>query len=245
MLELITAALVAFFSGVIGTTGGGGGLPSLAYLLFVGFPVVTAIATMRMAAIGIISGSIMNFHKGNKIDWKLFRTLAPLSLLGGIIGGSLLTRANNDSIEFIVGLVLLAILPTFYIKKNFGLKATSKSSLSKSIGLIVFFFCSIFAGFIGPGSAFLFILVLVQFFGLTLSRALATELMAFGIVVVSSFIIFVFKGLVDYKYGLVIMIFGALGGFVGSKLAVEKGDKFVKVIMTLVILATSAKLLLF
>ncbi len=55
--------------------------------------------------------------------------------------------------------------------------------------------------------------------------------------------IFIYYNQVDYKLGLVLALGNMIGAFIGSRVAVSWGPKFVRIILLLAILGSSFKLL--
>ena len=53
------------------------------------------------------------------------------------------------------------------------------------------------------------------------------------------------NGLIDYRLALTLSIGMIIGGYLGARTAVKKGDKFVKLIIILMQLIVVAKLLIF
>lgn len=245
MLELVGAVVAGFFGGLIGTISGGGGLVTIPYLLFTGMPIDTAIATSRMSAFGIGAGSFKNFYMSRKIVWKLVPALLAIAVAGAVIGSMIVINLDEHLLENITGFVLLLLLPALFIDKDFGLKEFKAGRLKKSIGLFLYFFAMIYGAFFGPGAGIFLIYILAYFFGLSFLKSSATNLVAWMALTTVAFTIFAFNGLVDFKFGFAMLAGVSLGGYFGSKLAIEKGSGFVKIVLTLVVVATSIRLLLF
>ncbi len=245
MLEVIGAVIAGFCGGLIGTISGGGGLITIPYLLFTGLPIDVAIATSRLSAFGIGAGSFRNFYVNKKIKWKFVPYFVVVAIIGAIIGALLVVHLDNEILEKIAGAVLLLLLPTLFVNKDFGLKELKTGRIKKVSGMFVYLAAMIYGGFFGPGAGVFLVYILAYFFGLTFIRAMATNLVAWMALTVVAFTIFAVHGLIDYRLGLAMLVGVTLGGYVGSKLAIEKGEGFVKLVLTIVILATSAKLLLF
>ena len=58
-------------------------------------------------------------------------------------------------------------------------------------------------------------------------------------------IIFAYFGIIDYQVGIVLLIGMALGGYIGTRTAIKKGNKFVKLAFLIVIIASAIKLIFF
>src|SRR6516164_9294363 len=96
---LFTAAAAG---GAINAVAGGGTLVTFPALLLFGTPSVTANATSTLALVIGTSGGIYGYrkHVGPVRNW-LWR-FGPISLLGGLIGGVLLTYTDNKTFSKLV-----------------------------------------------------------------------------------------------------------------------------------------------
>ena len=133
-------------------------------------------------------------------------------------------------------LIILAIYTIF--KKDFGSAKERVLSREKvlKLGVLVCLAVGFYDGFIGPATGTFFILGFVSLLGMDFLKAnthaklinLATN---FG-----SICLFLMKGQIIWSVALPMAVCNALGGFVGAKLAVNKGNQFIRYIFIFVIL---------
>jgi uncharacterized membrane protein YfcA len=81
-------------------------------------------------------------------------------------------------------------------------------------------------------------------FGVTITQVAATQIFPFLILTLSSLILFAASGIIDYRLGLVLMAGTAIGGYVGAHIAITRGDRWVRGLLALIVLASGARLLL-
>ena len=81
--------------------------------------------------------------------------------------------------------------------------------------------------------------------GLTLLHAIGTSIAGSFALGIFSFIVFIFSGFINYKLGMILLVGNLLGGFVGSKIAIKKGNLWVRKILLGVIAASVIKLIFF
>ena len=97
-------------------------------------------------------------------------------------------------------------------------------------------------GFFGPGTGSMLIVAFVLLFGDTMTRAsgnakvvnLASNLAAISL--------FAARGTVLWKIALPMAAANAAGAFVGARLAVKRGDRFVRVVVLIVVAALVLKI---
>ena len=93
---------------------------------------------------------------------------------------------------------------------------------------------------VGVGFIFLATLNLVEEFDLIKANAVKVFIvMSYTVFVV---IIFAFSGKVIWKYGLVLAAGNSVGAFIGVKAAITRGEKFVKIVLTVAVIIACLKL---
>ncbi len=248
MPELITIIAV-FFIGVIaafiGAIAGGGGLLSISFLIFVGLPPHVAIATNRLGALGMSISMVYKFSKAKVIEWKYVPWLSLLAIIGSYIGAKILLNVSEETLNFIVVMILVAFLPILLIKKKLGVKKINVSFTKNFLGYILYFFMAIFGGFFGGGSGTIFFFILMYFFGFTIIEANATDSIPWLLLSVSALVVFATNHIINYTLGTSIFLGMVVGGYLGAHTAIQKGNKWVKTFLIVIIIASIIKLLFF
>lgn len=136
-------------------------------------------------------------------------------------------------------LILILWNPGRNVKKH-------KNSLlnNKITTIIVFFFIGIYGGFIQAGVGILIISTLTIMSGLSLVRINSIKVFVVGLYTLSSLIIFISTNNIDWLAGLLLACGNSLGAYLGSNLAIKKGDKPIKFILTIAVISMSIKLII-
>ncbi|QQS38384.1 sulfite exporter TauE/SafE family protein [Candidatus Woesebacteria bacterium] len=113
------------------------------------------------------------------------------------------------------------------------------------IGSVIYFFVQIFAAFFGGGTGILISYNLMSFFGLTILEVAATKIIPWFFLSVVSLVIFANNNFIDYKMGAVLFLGMTIGGYIGTHVAINKGDIWIKKLFYLLVAITVLKLLLF
>ncbi|MFH1448364.1 MAG: sulfite exporter TauE/SafE family protein [Candidatus Micrarchaeota archaeon] len=247
MPEIITVLLVLFIgvtTGFFDSVIGAGGLISVPSLIFLGLPPQIAIATDRFGTLGQTFTALVKFWKAKKIVWKYVPILATISLFGSLIGANILLNIDPKILENIVGILILILLPIIFLKRDIGVRQVKKSKPKMVIGLLIYFFIMIYGGFFGQGTGPLIFYALTFFLGLTMIEVLATGIIPWFVLSMSSVAIFALNGIIDYEIGFILLISMAVGGYIGAHVALKKGDLWVKRLFALFVIILAVKLLL-
>lgn len=247
----ILIAFAIFITGIAssfigGVTSGGGGLLSIPIFIFLGLPPDVAVATNRLGTLGGVTGTLVKFFRSGKIVYKYVIPLVIVSTIGGVIGANLLVDINKVLLLKIIGLVILAILPIVLWKKDIGILEKNRShSKMLFLGMILYFFLSVYDGFLGMGGGILIAYLFVLVLGFTYIQANATDKVAVFFNVLFSVIIFAFHHLINYYYGIIFIAGSLIGGYLGAHTAIKKGDKWVRAAFIIVAIIFGIKLVFF
>lgn len=240
--SLLIIFIVSILAGFIGAAVGGGGLISIPLLLFLGIPPQVTLATNKFGGLGVSAGVLYKFIKEKKIVWKYAIGLLIAGILASLIGANILLSLKSSSLNLIIGIVLIVLAPTLFINKEFGLKHREISKRWHIVRYIIYFILGIFASIIG-GIGIINITFVVLFFGLPILEANATELVAYTALSLSAVTIFIIKGLIDYRVAVVLFLGMLIGGYFGAHSAIKKGNRWLKMLMVVVIIASAIKIL--
>lgn len=244
MGQLILTFFVGVFASFIGAMVGSAGLITIPFLLFLGLPPHVAIATHKVGAVGLKIGAIIKFRKTNFIQWKYFLPFTLISVIAALIGAQLLIWIDKKLLSDIVIVLLLLVLPLVFLKKDIGVVQNATSVTKKVSGYILYFFTQVFGAFFGGGAATIAIFVLMSLFGLTIIEASATAMLPSLILNTIAIVIFAINGMIEYDLGLALFGGMMLGGWLGARVAVKRGNAWVKVVFVGVVLVLILKLVL-
>lgn len=246
-IELFFLALVGFVAGVINIMAGGGSLLTLPMLIFLGLPPAIANGTNRVAILIQNVFSISGFRsKGvNTFPYSIYFGLS--AMVGAIIGAQIAIDIPGELFNRILAVVMIFVVIFLVLNRKARLEDMVERVTGKHlwISLILFFFVGIYGGFIQAGTGFLILLVLSGVNRFSLVKSNAVKVVVAFIYTISALAVFVINDQVDWKYGLVLSVGNALGGWFSSRWSVRKGDGAVKVFLIIMVTAMAIKLWFF
>lgn len=236
--------VVGFAVGFINTVAGGGSLLSLPVLIFLGLPPSVANGTNRVAIIIQTAIATAGF-KSKGVSTAPFNIYLGISaLLGAIIGAQIAVDIKGETFNRILAIIMIIVVLIILFKPKIKLMELQERLTGKYlwIGVIAFFFFGIYGGFINAGLGFIIILFLHYVHHMTLVRANATKVAVVFIYTLSALAIFIWNDKVIWKVGLIMAIGNATGGWLASRVSVDKGDGFIKTFLVIMVAAMSIKL---
>ena len=244
IISLILVFLVGILASFIGSMVGGGGLINIPFLIFMGLPPQVAIATNKFGAVGIAIGSLTKYSMEKKVRWEY---VVPFSIIGifcAFIGANILLNINKELLSKSVGFIILFMLPLIFLRKNLGIKRHKPTKVRKIIGYFFYFLAMIWGAFFGGGGGTLVSYIFMMFFGFTIIESSATNKVPWLIMSLLVLIMFAMHGIIDYLYGIVLFFGMLIGGYLGAHTAVKKGDRWVKYLFAIMVVASAIKLLI-
>ncbi|MTI85184.1 MAG: sulfite exporter TauE/SafE family protein [Firmicutes bacterium] len=266
VLLIFSTGLVA---GILNTVGGGGSLLSLPVLIFMGLPSAVANGTNRVALMvqNIVAISYFR-HKGYFYP-KLSVILGIPAILGSVAGAHFAITLSDEMFNKTLAVIMLTVLVLILwrpeqklLKKkqdNIDIQqhemetdngntegkgeGENFSPMQLTLAAITFFGVGFYGGFIQAGVGFIIIATLTLITGMSLVKINSLKVLVVAIYMLSSLLIFIFSGKVDWILGFTLAAGNAVGAYLGSAFAVSKGDKYIRVFLIVTVIIMSGKLL--
>jgi hypothetical protein len=230
---------IGTIAGFVDSIVGGGGLvqvPAL-FVLFPQFSVPQVIGTNRFASFAGTGMAAYQYARKVPIPWKvvLWTSIgaAGCSYLGATLSG--LIRAEVLKPVILILMVLIAVY-TFQ-KKELGQAQQLKVSLAKIplFGLGLGMLTGFYNGLIGPGTGSLLVFGFVSLLGFSFLAGSGIAKFVNVIADMASLVFFLYHGYVLFHIALPMMLCNILGSYLGSRLAILRGNGFVRTVFMLVI----------
>lgn len=249
MSDPILSSLLLFVAGVIGGTlnaiAGGGSLLMLPVLIFLGLPPTVANGTNRVGILVQNLAASGSFHRRGLIPMTWLR----FALVPGLIGAGLGTWAAVQVGDLAFQRILAAVMvltaaatfwrPSGEIIPDVEPPSGGARAWGYRVGIAAL---AVYAGFIQAGFGFL-ALAFTSMVGLDLIRGNAfkvTLVLCFTPVALAGFAL---SGQVDWVMGVTLAAGTFVGGLLGVHLQVLKGQKWIRTVVTVMIVLFAVRLL--
>ena len=244
ILFLVVAALVA---GWVDAVVGGGGLIQLPALL-IGLPATTEPATIlgtnKLSSVWGTATSSVTYALKIRPDW---RTIVPLVIgsgLGAAVGAQLAKLLPKDYFTPIVLLALVVVGLYTWRRPQLGLVSARKHDGHAHYGrtAVIGLGVGAYDGFLGPGTGSFFVILLVGVLGYGFLEASAKAKIANLVTNLSAITVFAIHGSLLWQLGLLMGAANLVGGFLGARTAITRGNSFVRKVFLFVVAALVVKL---
>ncbi len=244
-LEVLFALFfVAMVAGFIDAIAGGGGMLTVPALLSVGLPPTQALATNKLQSSFSSFSATWYFFRAGLLPIQSMMVAVICTFIGAALGAILVQHVHSTLLVQIIPILLILIALYFLFLPNVR-EQNGQPRLSDGLFALCFGGgIGFYDGFFGPGTGSLFTLAFVMVGQLRLVEATArTKLLNFTSNIAALFF-FILAGLPVWSAGLVMAGGGIIGAQVGAKMAVLKGQRWIRPMVVLVSLIMALKLLL-
>ncbi len=241
---ILLIVLTGFVSGYINTLAGSGSFITLPLLIFLGLPANVANGTNRIAIFLQTLVGVGSFYKQGQLKLRTDIRLAIPALLGAIPGAFIATDLDDQILEKVIGVIMVAMLAILLLRpKQFLIKQAGKLKKPPWYAYLIFFFIGLYAGFIQAGAGLFMLMGLSLSAGYDLVRGNAVKLLI--ILIYSPIVIYIFfiNQQVHLVAGLILAGGSMAGALLAARMAVKHGAKFVRYVLFAIMVISAIKLL--
>jgi hypothetical protein len=155
------------------------------------------------------------------------------------LGAKISDIVDEKILKPVILVLMTAIAIYTFKKKDLGQDEMLKFELAKVplYGLMIGSSAGFYNGFVGPGTGSLLVFGFVSLIGYGFLKASAISKIVNVIADVCSLGYFIVEGYVQFEIAIPMMICNMIGSFFGSKMAILKGNEFVRKFFLVVIFA--------
>jgi hypothetical protein len=244
-MELYLLCLFAFFAGFIDSIVGGGGLVQIPafFVLYPHLSVPNVISTNRLASAVGTSVAAWNYARSVKIPWKTVGYAGLSAAVCSYLGATVQSLLPSEVLKPIILVLIVAIAVYTYRKKDFGQMERHRVAPQQlvwwaaGIGATLGFY----NGFVGPGTGSLLVFGFVSVIGYNFLSASAISKIVNVIADVSSLVFFLIHKQVLFHLALPMMVCNVAGSYLGSRMAVLRGNAFIRQVFIVVVAGIVAR----
>jgi uncharacterized membrane protein YfcA len=238
---LVLLGLAALAAGFVDAVVGGGGLIQLPALL-IGLPHATPLQILATNKLGSICGTTVSsatYYRRIKPDPRTFLPMMLLALAGSFVGALVASQIPREAFEPLVLVVLVVVGVYVLLKPGVGEDTVLRFAggqhvaAAMGVGVVIGFY----DGALGPGTGSFFVFALVGLLGYNFLEASAKAKLANWATNLGALLLFVPQGGVLWRTGLVLGVCNLMGAYVGARVAVSRGSRFVRVFFIVIVSA--------
>ncbi|MBI2282561.1 MAG: TSUP family transporter [Bacteroidetes bacterium] len=241
-LTLILLCCFAFSAGFVDAIVGGGGLiqTPAALVMLPQFPVATVIGSLKIPSFTGTAFATVQYLRKVSVNWTMAATMCVLAFIAAFAGSEVLTLVSNRYMKPVIFVVLIGVAIYTYTKKNFGLHTQKDHSTRREwlYAILISLVIGFYDGFIGPGAGSFLVLAFISLLGFDFLHASANAKLINLATNMGSITLFLLKGSILWQIAVPMAVCNGIGGITGARLAITRGNRFIRVFFLLVVTAT-------
>lgn len=237
---MIWLLLAGFAAGVMDAAVGGGGLlqiPALFGLLPAHTPVASVLGINKFASFMGTANAAVQFVRKTVLPWRMLLPAAGLAFAASFVGAKLAASVPVIYMKPAMLTVMVAMAVYTFVKKDLG-QAVRERALSRReyvLGLASGAAIGFYDGIFGPGTGSLLAFVFVRWFAYDFLTATASAKIINLMTNLAALCFFIPNGHLIWYWALPLAAANFCGSFIGSRLAIRGGTRFLRIGFILVL----------
>lgn len=230
--------------GIINVMAGGGSILTVPLMILLGVPGPVANGTNRIAILAQNLTAAATFHHSGLTQWRLGFSLTACAIPGAAVGAWVGANLQGEIFNTVLAMVMLAVLLLMQTGNSGGASAVDQPR-HLVLGHVLMVLAGFWGGFIQIGMGFILLPIMHRVMGLSLVTVNVLKTFIVSGYTLVALAVFVLNSDILWLVGGVLAIGNTLGGYLGAKLTIAKGDAMIRRFVTVAILAIIVRLLFF
>ena len=247
-METAYLCLFAGLAGFVDAIVGGGGLIQLP-ALFLWLPpahaavVPTVLGTNKLSSMCGTGMAVVQYARRIPLSWRALAPAAGSALVFSFLGARAVSLISSQVLRPLVLVLLVAVAVYTGVRKDFGdVPAPQlRAPQARLFGVLVGAGIGFYDGFFGPGTGSFLIFAFIGLFGFDFLTATASAKVINFATNLSAVAYFAATHNILYRYAVPMGLCNILGAVAGARLAILKGNRFVRAFFLAVVTVMIAR----
>ena len=247
IFPLLVLSLLFFITSVVGVVTGSNSLITVPAMFLFGIDPRVAVATNMFGLTFMAVGGTLPFLGKGTIDRRRLPALVTLTLAGSVMGALLVLVVSSRKLPLIISISMIAVAAFTLFKHDAGVvpPKVPQTRGTEVAAYALTFALGIYGGFFSGGYVTMLTAVFVALFRMTFVEAVATTKIVNVFSSLIATIVFMWRGLVDYKLGVLLGLCMFAGAFVGARVALKLNNLWLRRVFLATVILLALKILLY
>ncbi|HEX8492728.1 MAG TPA: sulfite exporter TauE/SafE family protein [Pyrinomonadaceae bacterium] len=247
LIPLLVLSLLFFVTSVVGVVTGSNSLITVPAMFLFGIDPRVAVATNMFGLTFMAVGGTLPFLGKGTIDRRRLPALVLLTLAGSVLGALLVLIVSSRQLPLIISISMIAVAAFTLFKRDAGVipPETPQTRAMEVAAYALTFALGIYGGFFSGGYVTMLTAVFVALFRMTFVEAVATTKIVNVFSSLIATLVFMWRGLVDYKLGVLLGVSMFAGAFFGARVALKLNNLWLRRVFLATVILLALKILLY
>lgn len=236
---------VGVISGFLNVIAGGGSLLTVPVMVFLGIPGPVANGTNRIAILAQNAAAIATFARRGLSEFRLSLSLSACAIPGAVVGALLGVHLDGVWFNRALAVTMVGVMLIMHFDKGAAKHDANHQPTRRQMfqGHLLMLGVGFWGGFIQVGVGFIIMPVLNRVMGLDLVRTNMHKVFIIGAYTIAALLVFASQIELLWIIGIALAVGHAIGGYFGAHFSIRGGEKLIRTILNLVLIAFVIKLL--
>jgi uncharacterized membrane protein YfcA len=237
--------VVGVAGGFVNVIAGGGSLLTVPVMIFLGLPGPVANGTNRIGILAQSITSIVTFARRGFRDFRLSLSLSACTIPGAVAGALLGVHLDGVWFNRAVALIMVGVLLVMHFDKGAAQQSIDYQPTPRQLlyGHLLMIGVGFWGGFIQLGVGFILMPILNRVMGLDLVRTNMHKVFIVAAYTIVALCIFASQIELLWLVGIALAAGNSLGGYLGARFTISGGERMIRLVLNLVLVAFIIKLL--
>ncbi|MBV5339563.1 MAG: sulfite exporter TauE/SafE family protein [Deltaproteobacteria bacterium] len=229
-MQIMIVFSVAFLASLLSSmSGAGSAMLTTPVWLSLGFPLPVAIASNQMNGAAWTLIAARNYLRGRTLDWPLIRFMVYFGVAGAYAGTVIVRSVDGDLLQRVIGCIIICMVVVVGFNPSLG-RSESEPCLSRLVTALLAFPLGVYESFFGSGNGLFTSLLLSKGRGFPLLTALGYYYVVAFTWNCFAVAIYTTAGFADSRLMVPSTAGSMLGAYFGSRIGSRKGYGLVRVL---------------
>jgi uncharacterized membrane protein YfcA len=228
----------------IGVVTGSNSLITVPAMFQLGIDAKVAVATNMFGLTFMSIGASIPFLRQRAIDFRKTWPLIAITFVGSALGALLAVLMTAGSLKLTISIAMIVVAAFILFRRDLGVKhAAAVTTGAAVLTYFLTFALGVYGGLYSGGYVTILTTVLVAFFGMTFTEAVASTKVINIFSSLIATVVFAWQGLIDYKLGIILSSAMFIGAYAGAHYASKMSDIWLRRIFLLAVFLLALKTL--
>lgn len=244
--ELIALIIIFFLTSVVGVVTGSNSLITVPVMLTFGIEPRVALATNMFGLTFLSFGGTLPFLGKGAFDRRRLSFLVAVTLVGSVVGALLVLVVPSKTMPLLISIFMLAVAAVSFVSDAGRYPGGESPSRAAELwGYLATFLLGIYGGFFSGGYVTMLTAVFVVCLGMTYVQAVANTKLINVFSSLVATLIFMWRGIVDYRLGLILAVVMFIGAIIGARVALSLDNLWLRRVFLATVVALAFKTLIY
>lgn len=246
-VDLLVLVVIFFLTSIVGVVTGSNSLIAVPAMFQFGIDARVAVATNMFGLTFMAAGGTLPFLGKGTIAKRRLPALIAVTLAGSVAGALLLLIVPQRALPAIISASMIAVALFTILKRDAGVVPAEgePSRATEGMAYALTFALGVYGGFFSGGYVTMLTALFVALFRMTFVEAVSTTKLVNVFSSLIATVVFMWRGLVDYKLGLLLGLAMFAGAFVGARITLKLNNLWLRRIFLSVVVILALKILLY